>query len=101
MLTKLKDRDGAFASSFLFLLKLKALPIRAKNKPGCMINSLRNRIAHHEPICFGAGNTIDTTYARAHYKEMTDILGCMNIDSVELFAGHTDVLEEANYIDSI
>ena len=33
------------------------------------INDLRNRIAHHEPICFVIGQAVkDTTYARQHYN---------------------------------
>ena len=65
------------------------------------INSIRNRIAHHEPICFGAGNSISAAYARSHFTEITDILGYMGIDSRHLFRGFKGVLEEANYIDSI
>ncbi len=33
------------------------------------LNDIRNRIAHHEPICFVAGQPIkDTTYTRQHYN---------------------------------
>lgn len=33
------------------------------------INGIRNRIAHHEPICFSYGLPVcDTTYARQHYR---------------------------------
>lgn len=65
------------------------------------INSIRNRIAHHEPICFGTNDTINASYARAHFQEITDILGYMGIDSRHLFRGFKGVLEEANDIDSI
>jgi hypothetical protein len=65
------------------------------------INSVRNRIAHHEPICFGGGNVISTTYARTHFQEIADILGYMSVENRHLFMGFTSVLDEANYIDSI
>ena len=65
------------------------------------INSIRNRVAHHEPICFGAGNMISTAYARSHFQEMVDIITYMGIKSQELFFGIDGVIKEANYIDSI
>jgi hypothetical protein len=65
------------------------------------INSIRNRIAHHEPICFGCSNTISTLYARSHFQEMIDILDYMAIDSRQLLQGFNNVLQQANYIDSI
>ena len=65
------------------------------------INSIRNRIAHHEPICFGGANAISASYARSHFQEITDILGYMNIDSRQLFQGFNSLLNEANYIDNI
>jgi hypothetical protein len=37
------------------------------------INSIRNRVAHHEPICFGVGNTIGTVYARNHFQHIIDV----------------------------
>jgi hypothetical protein len=65
------------------------------------INSIRNRIAHHEPICFDSGNRISADYTRTHFQEIVDILDYMDVDSRELFHGFDSVLEEANYIDTI
>ncbi|HEY4338034.1 MAG TPA: hypothetical protein VGM89_19120 [Puia sp.] len=65
------------------------------------INSIRNRIAHHEPICFGTFNSISASYARNHFQEIADILGYLGIDRVHLFRGFKGIPEEANYIDSI
>jgi len=65
------------------------------------INSIRNRVAHHEPICFGGGNLISTAYARAHFQEIVEIITFMGIRSQELFYGIDGVIKEANYIDSI
>lgn len=65
------------------------------------INSIRNRVAHHEPICFGLGNTIGTNYARTHFQDIIDVLSWLNIDSRQLFYGFDGVLKEADYIDNI
>lgn len=65
------------------------------------INSIRNRVAHHESICFDAGNCISTVYVRAHFQEIEDVLNYMEVDSRELFFGIDSILEEANYLDNI
>lgn len=65
------------------------------------INSIRNRVAHHEPICFGAGDVIGTFYARSHFQEIIDILTYMNINSNQLFYGIDGILKEAAYIDAL
>lgn len=51
------------------------------------INSIRNRIAHHEPICFGNPVSIDTSYALAHYSRMMVLLQWMGIDSPRMLYG--------------
>ena len=65
------------------------------------INAIRNRVAHHEPICFAIGNTIGTNYARDHFQHVTDVLQWMNITASELFYGVDGILKEADYIDNI
>ena len=65
------------------------------------INSIRNRVAHHEPICFGVGNTIGTVYARDHYQEIIDVITYMGVNSQQLFYGVDGVIKEANFIDGI
>ena len=65
------------------------------------INSIRNRVAHHEPICFGAGNVIGTVYARSHFQEIIDIITYMGVSSQQLFYGIDGVFKEANFIDAI
>lgn len=51
------------------------------------INNIRNRIAHHEPICFGKNGGIDTTYALTHYARMLTLFKWMNIDAPSLLYG--------------
>jgi hypothetical protein len=51
------------------------------------INSIRNRIAHHEPICFGNPIGIDTTYALTHYSRMMTLFLWMGIDASKMLYG--------------
>lgn len=51
------------------------------------INNVRNRIAHHEPICFGRPSGIDTTYALNNYARMMRLFQWMDIDAAELLYG--------------
>jgi hypothetical protein len=52
------------------------------------INSIRNRIAHHEPICFSNGLSVcDTTYVRQHYLLILDLFNWMAIDEGALLYG--------------
>lgn len=59
------------------------------------INNLRNRIAHHEPICFSAGNSIKaSTYARQQYGLIKQLFQWMGIDEGALLYG----LDHINHI---
>lgn len=52
------------------------------------INVLRNRIAHHEPLCFSHyTRQIDTKYIHTQYKRMLRLLNMMGIDSEKLLKG--------------
>lgn len=44
------------------------------------IREFRNRIAHHEPICFNITRDIDTTYAQEHYDLIRTYIGFMGFD---------------------
>jgi len=59
------------------------------------INGIRNRIAHHEPICFANKLSVhDTTYARQHYRLILDLFNWMAIDEGALLYGldHMNVI---------
>lgn len=65
------------------------------------IREFRNRIAHHEPICFDGSGNISTDFARKHYQlicEYIDSLG-QQPDDVILWAEKPD--EVLKKIDSI
>lgn len=65
------------------------------------INAIRNRVAHHEPICFSMGNTIATAYARNHFQDIIDMFTWMGVSYKEILTGIDGVLKEADYIDTI
>ena len=66
------------------------------------INDLRNRIAHHEPICFLSNNTIiDTNYTRQRYNLILQLFTWMNINSGELLYGLDHIQNVCNEIDEL
>jgi len=68
------------------------------------INNLRNRIAHHEPICFGTGigrATIDTSYALNRYSRILTLLQWLDIDGFSLLYGLGDVVGVCNKISAL
>lgn len=63
------------------------------------INKLRNRIAHHEPICFALGQPIiDTSYALNAYHKLHTLFAWMGIDSNSLLYGLDHVQQACNKI---
>ena len=44
------------------------------------IREFRNRIAHHEPICFDAQGAISTDYMERHYDTIKEYLRYMTVD---------------------
>lgn len=66
------------------------------------INDLRNRIAHHEPICFVPGKPIkDSTYARQHYSLILQLFQWMDIDEASLLYGLDHIITLCNEIDTL
>ena len=54
----------------------------------CFEVTLRNRIAHHEPICFDRPTAvIDTSYALNQYARMMKLFNWMGIDGASLMYG--------------
>jgi alanyl-tRNA synthetase len=54
------------------------------------IGLLRNRIAHHEPICF-ANTVISTQITEKVYKNIVKLVRWMGINPQELFEGYDDI----------
>lgn len=68
------------------------------------INNLRNRIAHHEPICFGNHTnrlSIDTFYALNRYSRIITLFDWLGIDGRSLLYGLGDVVGISNRINSL
>lgn len=55
------------------------------------INNIRNRIAHHKPICFGNPICVSDTYAQSNYNRMKRIFLWMGVDSRQLLYGMDNV----------
>ena len=65
------------------------------------IREFRNRIAHHEPICFDGSGNISTDFARRHYQlicEYIDFMGQQSYDVIKCAEMPDEVL---NKIDGI
>lgn len=66
------------------------------------INTLRNRIAHHEPICFPVqGATIYTDYILNEYRKIMMLFQWMGIDGAKLLFGLDHVLQLCAKIDKL
>ncbi|MBR6847776.1 MAG: Abi family protein [Bacteroidales bacterium] len=66
------------------------------------INKLRNRIAHHEPICFSRPNPIiDTSYAFNQYTRIIRLFNWMDINSSSLLFGLDHVSDACSKINNL
>ncbi|MEO6830655.1 MAG: Abi family protein [Chitinophagaceae bacterium] len=67
-----------------------------------LLNNIRNRMAHHEPICFLSGQPVkNTTYARQHYNLILQLFQWMQIDEAALLYGLDHINTVCNEIDSL
>lgn len=66
------------------------------------VNTLRNRLAHHEPVCFQIGAHIkNTNYARQNYNLILQLFQWMNIDEASLLYGIDHINEISDRIDNL
>lgn len=66
------------------------------------VNKVRNRIAHHEPICFVSGtNTHSTQYVRQNYQLLLELITWMGIDASNLLRNSEKVLTICDKIDNL
>lgn len=64
------------------------------------INSLRNRLAHHEPVCFEQGAPVKSSqYAREHHQLVIQFFQWMDIDYNSLLYGLDHVESVCDRID--
>ncbi len=65
------------------------------------INRIRNRIAHHEPICFAAPLAISTQYAEQKYNQIIEVLHWLGINPAAFLFGIDGFPREKRYIDGL
>lgn len=66
------------------------------------INKIRNRIAHHEPICFTPLLAVkNTIYVRQNYGGILQLFQWMNIDEHSLLYGLDHITSVCNGIDNM
>ncbi len=66
------------------------------------LNELRNRMAHHEPICFLPLQAVkDTTYTRTHYALVRQLFQWMKIDEAALLYGLDHITNVCDEIDQL
>ena len=64
------------------------------------VNKLRNRIAHHEPICFLTGqDVVYTDYIKKEYQNIQTLFSWMGINGKSMLYGLDHVLIICNKID--
>lgn len=93
---------------------LRAFPLKQRSTPQLhinqsyifneldKINTLRNRIAHHEPLCFPTGQAVvDTTYIRREYQKIQTLFAWMGIDSRSMLYGIDHVEKVCDKIDGL
>lgn len=66
------------------------------------INTLRNRIAHHEPLCFPTGEAVVyTAYIRGEYQKIQTLFSWMGINSNSMLYGLDHVIKVCDKIDRL
>lgn len=66
------------------------------------INKIRNRIAHHEPICFLARQSVkNTAYARQQYEIIVELFRWLEIDEGSLLYGLDHISSICYEIDNL
>jgi hypothetical protein len=63
------------------------------------INKIRNRIAHHEPICFGTPLSISSAYSTQKYEQIKEILHWMGTDTKAFLYGIDGFQQEKQHIE--
>lgn len=94
-----------FAASGSTLLNIfPSRPFGAKQKDIfrklTKINDIRNRIAHHEPICFD-GNIISTASAERGYDLIIELLGWLGCNPKQILYGINGIRKAISAINSI
>lgn len=87
-------RTGGQSLLAIFPKRTKGLGRKEIYKELMEIKEFRNRIAHHEPICFDADGNKDVNFARDNYDRILKYVNFLGYNKNELFYG-LDVLPDA------
>jgi Abi-like protein len=76
----------AFGDTLLRIFPNRPKGINQKNiyQKLTEINNLRNRIAHHEPICFDSNNNPSVQYSQTHYQDILDLLEWLDYPATQV-----------------
>lgn len=84
LFTKNNYRIGSKTLLQIFPNKKKGLTQKDVYNDLCAIRELRNRIAHHEPICFDKSKNLSTQYVVKHYDLIKTYFTYMGYDANKL-----------------
>ena len=87
MFTKVPFRLGSQTLLQIFPNRQAGLGQKAIFKELQLIKQFRNRIAHHEPICFDATGRKSMVYAQTNYALILNYLSFFGYNKDELFFG--------------
>lgn len=66
------------------------------------VNNLRNRLAHHEPVCFMTNSTLkDTKYAREVYSTIINLIEGIGLNPSKMLYGIDHVITICDKIDKL
>lgn len=107
MFARHQYRVGGQSLITIFTNKPASTPVRQYNSNYIFgelkkVNDLRNRLAHHEPVCFRNGHAlVDTTSAQNHYQLILTLFNWLGIDEKKMLYGLDHVDEIINKIDNL
>lgn len=87
LFTKHPFSKGGKSILRIFPNKAKPLGQRAVFNELMRIKEFRNRIAHHEPICFDKAGRVDTTFARTHFMLILKYLSFLGYKEGQILFG--------------
>ena len=87
MFTKVPFRLGGQSILQIFPARQSGLGQKAIFKELQQIKSFRNRIAHHEPICFDAAGRKSMIYAQTNYALILKYISFLGYDKDDLLFG--------------
>lgn len=84
LFTKRNYKVGGKTLLQIFPMRPKGTTQKSVYSDITAIREFRNRVAHHEPICFDRKGMISTAYMQRHYQLMKNYLGYMGWNAEEI-----------------